>query len=68
MRSEQEMLDLILSIARRDDRIRVVIMNGSRANPNAPAISSRTSTSSTWLPIPSPSSTTCPGSTSSASA
>lgn len=36
MRSEREMLDLILSVARRDDRIRVVIMNGSRANPNAP--------------------------------
>ena len=36
MRSEQEMLDLILDTARRDDRIRAVIMNGSRANPNAP--------------------------------
>ncbi len=36
MRSEREMLDLILNAARRDDRIRVVIMNGSRANPNAP--------------------------------
>lgn len=36
MRSEREMFDLILSAARRDDRIRVVIMNGSRANPNAP--------------------------------
>jgi len=37
MRSEQEMLDLILSTAREDERIRAVIMNGSRANPNAPA-------------------------------
>lgn len=36
MRSEQEMLDLILDTARSDDRIRAVIMNGSRANPNAP--------------------------------
>jgi aminoglycoside 6-adenylyltransferase len=36
MRSEQEMLDLILSTARQDERIRAVIMNGSRLNPNAP--------------------------------
>ena len=36
MRSEREMLELILSVAERDERIRVVIMNGSRANPNAP--------------------------------
>jgi aminoglycoside 6-adenylyltransferase len=35
MRTEQEMLDLILSVAKKDDRIRAVIMNGSRANPNA---------------------------------
>ncbi|RLC98324.1 MAG: aminoglycoside adenylyltransferase [Chloroflexota bacterium] len=36
MRSEKEMLDLIMNTAREDDRIRAVIMNGSRANPNAP--------------------------------
>jgi aminoglycoside 6-adenylyltransferase len=36
MRSEQEMLDLILDTARADERIRAVVMNGSRANPNAP--------------------------------
>jgi len=36
MRSEQEMLELIIDIARRDERIRAVVMNGSRANPNAP--------------------------------
>lgn len=36
MRGEQEMLDLILGTARADDRIRAVIMNGSRVNPNAP--------------------------------
>jgi aminoglycoside 6-adenylyltransferase len=36
MRSEQEMLDLIMGVARYDERIRAVIMNGSRANPNAP--------------------------------
>jgi aminoglycoside 6-adenylyltransferase len=34
MRSEGEMLELILDTARNDDRIRAVIMNGSRANPN----------------------------------
>src|SRR5262245_50330188 len=34
MRSEQEMLGLILDTARHDERIRAVIMNGSRANPN----------------------------------
>ena len=36
MRSEQEMLELIVDTAKRDGRIRAVIMNGSRANPNAP--------------------------------
>ena len=36
MRSEQEILDLILSTAKNDDRIRAVIMEGSRTNPNAP--------------------------------
>ena len=36
MRSEQEMLDLILRTARNDHRIRAVILNGSRANPSAP--------------------------------
>ncbi|NMB24652.1 MAG: aminoglycoside 6-adenylyltransferase [Firmicutes bacterium] len=33
MRSEQDMMDLILNVARRDDRIRAVVMNGSRVNP-----------------------------------
>jgi aminoglycoside 6-adenylyltransferase len=37
MRSENEMLDLILQTAADDDRIRAVIMNGSRVNPNAAA-------------------------------
>ena len=36
MRSEKEMMDLILDVARKDDRIRAVYMNGSRTNPNAP--------------------------------
>jgi len=36
MRHEQEMLDLILNFAKRDENIRAVVMNGSRANPNAP--------------------------------
>ncbi len=36
MRSEQEILDLILTFAKNDKNIRAVILNGSRANPNAP--------------------------------
>jgi aminoglycoside 6-adenylyltransferase len=36
MRSEQEMLELIVDTAKNDERIRAVIMSGSRANPNAP--------------------------------
>jgi aminoglycoside 6-adenylyltransferase len=36
MRNEQEMLELIVDTAQNDERIRAVIMNGSRANPNAP--------------------------------
>ena len=36
MRSEAEMMDLILSTARADQRIRVVELNGSRTNANAP--------------------------------
>lgn len=36
MRSEKHMFDLILGIAQQDERVRAVIMNGSRANPNAP--------------------------------
>jgi aminoglycoside 6-adenylyltransferase len=36
MRSEKEMFDLILNFANNDERIRAVILNGSRANPNAP--------------------------------
>ncbi len=35
MRTEQEMYDLILAFAQQDERVRVVAMNGSRANPNA---------------------------------
>lgn len=35
MRSEQEMLELIVETAKGDDRIRAAIMNGSRANPHA---------------------------------
>ncbi len=36
MRTEQEMFDLILQIAHQDERIRAVILEGSRANPHAP--------------------------------
>ncbi|MFB1051984.1 aminoglycoside 6-adenylyltransferase [Paraliobacillus sp. JSM ZJ581] len=36
MRNEQEMMDLILKVAKNDERIRAVYMNGSRTNPNAP--------------------------------
>ncbi len=34
MRSEKEMLELIRNTAKEDERIRAVIMNGSRTNPN----------------------------------
>ncbi|MFC5652716.1 aminoglycoside 6-adenylyltransferase [Paenibacillus solisilvae] len=36
MRSEEVMMDLILDFARADERVRAVIMNGSRVNPDAP--------------------------------
>ncbi len=36
MRSAQEMYDLIRNTAQNDERIRAVILNGSRANPKAP--------------------------------
>lgn len=36
MRTEKEMLDLILSVAKADARIRAVYMSGSRANPKVP--------------------------------
>lgn len=36
MRGEKEMMDLILDVANKDDRIRGVYLNGSRTNPNAP--------------------------------
>jgi aminoglycoside 6-adenylyltransferase len=36
MRTESEMLDLIINTARNDERVRAVIMNGSKVNPNAP--------------------------------
>ncbi len=36
MRNEEEMFELITGVAERDERIRVVILNGSRVNPNAP--------------------------------
>ena len=35
MRTEHEMLEIIINTAKSDDRIRAVIMNGSRVNPNA---------------------------------
>ena len=34
MRSDEEMLELILDVAKKDDSIRAVTMNGSRVNPN----------------------------------
>jgi aminoglycoside 6-adenylyltransferase len=34
MRNEQEMMDLVLDFARKEDNIRLVLMNGSRVNPN----------------------------------
>jgi aminoglycoside 6-adenylyltransferase len=36
MRTGKEMMELILDVANRDERIRAVYMNGSRTNPNAP--------------------------------
>lgn len=36
MRTEKEMMELILSVAKNDDRIRAVYMNGSRTNKNVP--------------------------------
>ncbi|WP_167954863.1 aminoglycoside 6-adenylyltransferase [Anaerosporobacter faecicola] len=36
MRTEKDIYELILDIARKDDRIVAVYMNGSRTNPNAP--------------------------------
>ena len=36
MRTEKEMMELILRTAKEDARIRAVYMNGSRTNPNAP--------------------------------
>jgi aminoglycoside 6-adenylyltransferase len=35
MRTQAEMMDLLMSTAQNDERIRAVIMNGSRVNPNA---------------------------------
>jgi aminoglycoside 6-adenylyltransferase len=34
MRTEKEMMDLIIGVAEKDERIRAVYMNGSRTNPN----------------------------------
>lgn len=36
MRTEKEMYDLIIGVAEKDERIRAVYLNGSRANPNVP--------------------------------
>ncbi|WNR44922.1 aminoglycoside 6-adenylyltransferase [Paenibacillus roseipurpureus] len=36
MRTEQQMMSLILDTAKQDERIRGVMLNGSRANPNVP--------------------------------
>lgn len=36
MRTEAEMMALILGVARADERVRAVVLNGSRANPRAP--------------------------------
>ena len=36
MRNENDMLKLIINVAANDDRVRAVILNGSRVNPKAP--------------------------------
>ncbi|MGE7768789.1 aminoglycoside 6-adenylyltransferase [Peribacillus sp. NPDC096540] len=41
MRSEKEMMELILRVAEKDERIRAVAMNGSRTNSNVPKDSFR---------------------------
>lgn len=41
MRSEKEMLELIVRVAEKDERVRAVAMNGSRTNPNVPKDSFR---------------------------
>lgn len=38
VRTEKEMYDMLLQIAREDDRIKAVYMNGSRINKNVPKI------------------------------
>jgi len=37
MRTEPEVLDLIIGIAKADERIRAVQMQGARTNPNVPS-------------------------------
>jgi len=37
LRSEQEMMNLLIGFAEQDDRIRLVTLEGSRTNPNIPA-------------------------------
>lgn len=41
MRTEQEMMDLILGVAKTDERIQAVLLVGSRANPTVPKDSYR---------------------------
>jgi aminoglycoside 6-adenylyltransferase len=36
MRTEHEIMDLLLNVAKADERIRAVSLEGSRANPTAP--------------------------------
>lgn len=36
MRDEAEIMNMIIAAAREDDNVRAVLLNGSRANPNAP--------------------------------
>ncbi len=48
MRTEQEMMGLILGVAAANERVRAVVMNGSRADPTLPpGISSKTTILST---------------------
>ena len=48
MRTEREMMELILGVAQRDERILAVYMNGSRTNPNSQGTSSRIMISYMW--------------------
>ena len=48
MRSEEEMMNLILQVAKDDERVRAVYLNGSRTNPNEMCIRDRSWNDCSW--------------------